>query len=211
MIQQTTFYVARHGQTEFNLKGIIGGILEPNELSPKGEEQAGILGEKLQHIPFDKIYSSKLSRAKKTAEIIATKRNLLVEYDKMLNERNWGSLQGISFSDAQKKYPEAFIVESKIEGKEALKFKYVSDMESLEDTVKRFRSFLNKVIKRNAGKTILIVCHFDIMIGFLFSLGYGTYQDLMNASFDHTGYYELLHDGGSFMIKDVVGLKLKEK
>ena len=212
MTKQTTFYIVRHGQTDFNLKGIIAGILEPNLLSQKGEEQASVLGKKLTHISFDKIYSSKLSRAKKTAEIIASMKNLPVETDELLNERNWGSLQGISFDEAQKKYPEVFIEESKIEGKKALIFKYVNDMESLEDAVRRFKQFLNKAVKLNNGKTILVVCHFDIMIGFLFSIGYGTYQDLMNASFDNTGYYKLIYNGKTFQIKKIEGLfKINKK
>lgn len=210
MNKKTSIYVARHGQTEFNLKGVIGGILEPNPLSPKGEEQAKILSEKLKNIHFDKIYSSALSRAQKTAEIIAKSQGVPVIHDQLLNERNWGSLQGISFDEAQKKHPEAFLKESKIEGTEALKFRYVPDMESLEETIRRYTKFLAKIIQENNGKTVLIVCHFDIMIGYLFSIGYGTYQKLMNASFDHTGYYKLIHDGEKFTVDEIIGLTVKK-
>jgi len=211
MKNRTIFYVVRHGQTEFNLKGIIGGILEPNPLSTKGEEQAAILAKRLAHISFDKIYSSNLSRAKKTAEILASSNNLLVESDELLNERNWGSLQGKSFEEAQKIYPKVFRDEAQIEGKNAMNFKYVPNMESLTDTTSRFKKFLNKTITTQKGKTILVVCHFDIMIGYLFSIGYGSYQNLMNASFDHTGYYKLSHQGNNFKVEEVVGLNFKTK
>ena len=210
MKNQTIFYVSRHGQTEFNLKGIIGGTLEPNPLSPKGEEQAKLLSKNLKHVSFDKIYSSKLLRAIKTAEIIASSQNLPVETDELLNERNWGSLQGVSFNEAKKIYPKAFIAESKIEGKNALTFKYVKDIESLHDTVNRFQLFLNKTVKTNRGKTILLVCHFDLMIGYLFSIGYGTYQNLMNATFDHTGFYKLIYDEDKFIVEKIIGLKIKK-
>jgi len=48
MNKQTTIYVVRHGQAEFNLHHVIGGILEPNPLTAKGEEQARKLGEKFK-------------------------------------------------------------------------------------------------------------------------------------------------------------------
>ena len=202
----TTFYVVRHGQTEFNVKNIIGGTLEPNPLSKIGRQQAVKLALKLLKIKIDLIYSSDLTRAIETAEIIADSKKLHVKTDPLLRERFWGSLQGKTFDEAKAEYEESFRKEAIIEGLEAMNFKYVPDMESLFSTVNRFNSFLKKSTADNPGKTILIVCHFDIMIGFLVSIGYGTYQKLMNSTFNHTGYYKLYVEDSKFSIKEIKGL-----
>lgn len=150
--KSTIFYIVRHGQAEFNLKHIIGGTLEPNHLTEKGEEQAYKLSEELKQVKIDKIYSSDLMRAKKTAEVIASSKNLPVEIDALLRERSWGSLQGKTFEDAKREYSEAFVKETKIQGEEALNFKYVEDMESPKDTISRFERFLKKIARNHSGK-----------------------------------------------------------
>ncbi len=210
MTNQINIYVVRHGQSQFNLKKTIGGTLEPNPLTPQGKQQAKALATKLAGINLDKIYSSTLTRAVSTAQIIAEGRGIDVITDALLNERYWGSLQGLTFDQARKVCPDAFIAEDTVDGDEAMKFKYVHDMECLSDTVVRFQRFLDQVVKTQIGKTILIVCHFDIMIGYLVKLGYGDYQRLMNAEFDHAGYYRLVSDGNIFEVKEVVGLNIKK-
>lgn len=208
MNTQTTIYVVRHGQAEFNVKGVIGGTLEPNFLTAKGEDQAVILAQKFKDVQLDMIYSSDLARARRTAEIFASTKNILVKTSELLRERSWGSLQGKTFKEAKKKHPEAFQRESTIEGKEAFDFRYTDDMESLKDTVARFKRFLKKITKTHQGKTILVVCHFDIMIGYLVYAKFGTYQDLMNANFDHTGYYTLICSNGDIKVGKVIGLNI---
>ena len=62
-------YLIRHGQTEFNDKNIFRGHLDI-PLNSYGNSQAESIGKILKVINFDVIYSSPLTRAKKTAEII---------------------------------------------------------------------------------------------------------------------------------------------
>lgn len=208
MKKQTTIYVVRHGQAEFNVERRIGGTFELNPLTPEGRKQAEELDKKLENIKIDKIYSSDLSRARETAEIIALKRGLSVEINKLLRERSWGSLQGKTFEEAKRMYPEAFEKETKIKGQEAFKFKYVKDMESLEEAVSRFKRFLKLVSAEQEGKTILVVSHFDIIVGYLFYLGYGSYQELMNATFSHAGYYILISSRENIKIGKIAGLNI---
>lgn len=207
---KTIIYVVRHGQAEFNEKGIIGGTLEPNLLTAKGENQAEKLANKLKNIQFDKIYSSDLRRAKQTAEIIAKSKDLPVITTTLVRERSWGSLQGKKFTDAQKGYTQKFSEEKIAEGQTALDFTFVDDMESLQSAITRFNTFVNMVVQTDQGNTILVVSHFDIMMGYLVFLRYGTYQDLLNAHFDHAGYYKLIYEKDKIFIDDVIGLRIKE-
>ena len=207
--KQLTIYVVRHGQAEFNVKRMFGGTYEPNPLTAKGEEQALMLAKKLQNIKLDKIYSSDLSRARKTAEIIASQHSLLVETTKLLRERSWGSLQGKTFEEARREYAEMFAKEREMSGDEAFVFKYVEDMESLEEAISRFKQFLKTVIDSQLSKTILVVSHFDIMMGYLIDMGFGTYHELMNATWAHTGYFKLVKNEGIFIVEKITGLSIK--
>lgn len=209
MSKQTTIYIVRHGQAEFNLHHIIGGTLDPNPLTARGEQQARKLGEEFKNIKIDKVYSSDLLRAQKTAEIIASMKNLPVRINSLLRERSWGTLQGKTFDEAKKEYSEAFLKESKIGGEEALDFKYVEDMESLRHAVLRFKRFLEMIDRNQTGRTIFVVTHFDIMIGYLVYLRLGKYQDLMNADLDHAGYYKLVRNEKTFIVEKIVGLRVK--
>ena len=85
--------LARHGETDWNLnKRLIGQKDIP--LNEKGREQARILNEKLSDMNFDCCYTSPLSRAKETAEIICDGK-CDVFCDDNLRERYGGEMGGL--------------------------------------------------------------------------------------------------------------------
>lgn len=67
-------YVARHGETELNRKGIISGRSDIS-LSEVGYKQAEFLAEEVAALktPITKIIHSPLERARETARIVAEK------------------------------------------------------------------------------------------------------------------------------------------
>ena len=68
-------YLTRHGQTDWNVqKKVMGRCDEP--LNEKGREQANQTKELLSNINFDLIICSPLLRAKQTAQIINSDRNI---------------------------------------------------------------------------------------------------------------------------------------
>jgi broad specificity phosphatase PhoE len=84
-------YVARHGQTDWNLEGRLqGGTDIP--LNGTGREQAVQLGERLKSIRLDAIYSSGLRRSRETAELIGSSAPLTSL--PRLNERRLGKFEG---------------------------------------------------------------------------------------------------------------------
>lgn len=94
----TRIYLIRHGETEWNRTGRLQGNANVL-LSPEGIRQAKLLAE---HTPFhtvDAIYSSDLSRAVKTAEILAEKFNLPVIQERGLRETNFGDWEGRPLSE----------------------------------------------------------------------------------------------------------------
>lgn len=92
--KETTIYVARHGESLANTNGTIQGNGE-SPLTELGKEQALELAQKLKDKNIVKIISSKLSRGKDTAEIIAKELGInKVEIWEDLHEIDVGDLEG---------------------------------------------------------------------------------------------------------------------
>ncbi|CAG8611157.1 10179_t:CDS:2 [Ambispora leptoticha] len=92
--------VVRHGETNSNLNHILQGHLD-TKLNKVGREQADLVGKRLRKMKFDHIYSSDLSRAKKTAEAIAKHHpNTPFSVDMRLREKDIGRLSGLSIYEA---------------------------------------------------------------------------------------------------------------
>lgn len=100
------FTLLRHGESEGNSKGVLQGQLD-YPLSPAGEKQAHNLAAfwRSTGINFDLIISSSLQRASQTAQVIAEKLKLPLNYDPLWKERNFGQLQGVSIDEISKRDP----------------------------------------------------------------------------------------------------------
>lgn len=90
-------YLVRHGETEWNRKGKIQGQADI-PLNENGEALASLTGQKMAHIPFDRIYTSPLSRARRTAELICVRRGLPLVEDSRLLEISYGNREGQSLA-----------------------------------------------------------------------------------------------------------------
>ena len=82
-------YIARHGQTEENVKRILQGQM-PGHLTQEGIQQAEELREKLKDLHFDRIITSDLKRAVDTTRIIAEPHGGQYELEPLLRERDFG-------------------------------------------------------------------------------------------------------------------------
>jgi|TARA_B100000035_G_scaffold239796_1_gene208123 2,3-bisphosphoglycerate-dependent phosphoglycerate mutase len=103
----TTLVLIRHGQSLWNAENKFTGWTDIG-LSEKGIEEAEEAGKKLENVPFDVVHTSALIRAQKTAEIIIKNnkksKKIPVYKDKRLNERHYGSLQGLNKKETAEKY-----------------------------------------------------------------------------------------------------------
>lgn len=196
----TTIYVVRHGETEWNEKGLLQGHTD-SPLTNKGLKQGRGLAEKLIDVKFDVIFSSDLLRAKRTAEIIALERKLAVQATKALREQSFGKYEGSNKADFYK----SFEIWAELSEEEKHKYKKDDDVESNEETVSRLITFLREVAVAYRGKTILVVSHGAIMRYLAIHLGYFKYKD--NLVFNNSGYLKLETDGIDFFIKKIQGIQ----
>lgn len=148
----------RHGQSQWNLENRFTGWVDV-PLSPKGEEEARAAGEKLRGRTIDKLYTSTLQRAIRTADLALETAGLTVadvERDAALNERMYGDLQGLNKAEAAKQF-----------GDEQVHiWRRSFDVpppggESLKDTAARVLPYWEARILPDlrAGKSVLIAAH----------------------------------------------------
>jgi len=102
--------LARHGQSEWNLKKLFTGWRDP-ELTDLGVEEARNAGRwlKEQGYGFDVAFTSNLKRAQRTCALILEEMGLEgVETirNEALNERDYGDLSGLNKDDARAKWGE---------------------------------------------------------------------------------------------------------
>ena len=152
--------LVRHGQSEWNAKNLFTGWKDPG-LTDQGVSEAKNAGKLIseQNIEFDIMYTSMLSRAQKTGDIILgilNHKEIPIIKNEALNERHYGSLAGLNKDDARKKW-----------GEEQVHIWRRSfdipppDGESLKDTADRVLPYFEAEImpKVLSGSSILIAAH----------------------------------------------------
>jgi broad specificity phosphatase PhoE len=102
-----TVFLARHGQTAYNLEGRFQGQ-QPVPLDDTGREQAGELAERAAGYGFAALWCSPLLRARETAEIVSARIGLEPKEDPRLMETDAGDWTNRSFADVQDEAPELF-------------------------------------------------------------------------------------------------------
>jgi broad specificity phosphatase PhoE len=100
-------YLARHGQTAYNLEGRFQGQL-PVPLDELGRAQAHELAERTTAHGFATLWSSTLLRARETAQIVSAKLGLEPKEDARLMETNAGDWTDRPFVEVQAETPELF-------------------------------------------------------------------------------------------------------
>ncbi|MDG1547911.1 MAG: 2,3-diphosphoglycerate-dependent phosphoglycerate mutase [Candidatus Thalassarchaeaceae archaeon] len=149
----------RHGQSLWNAENRFTGWTDI-DLSKKGEKEAKAAGEKLENVSFDVVHTSALMRAQRTAEIIIKNNkiseNIPTYKDERLNERHYGSLQGLNKTETAEKYgPEQVHIWRR-------SFDIAPpDGESLKMNAERTLPYFKEdVLKHlNEGKNVLISAH----------------------------------------------------
>jgi broad specificity phosphatase PhoE len=100
-------YLARHGQTAYNLEGRFQGQT-PVPLDDTGRVQAAELAERAAAHDFAMLWSSPLLRARETADIVSRRIGLTPREDARLMETDAGDWTDRSFADVQAEAPELF-------------------------------------------------------------------------------------------------------
>lgn len=154
MEKLTRVFLVRHGETvDSNSRRYKGHI--DIALSENGIEQVKRLsGYMSQNTDLNAVYCSDLSRAIRSAEIIAEPFGLKPAIDTGLKERNFGAWEGMSFDEIKVQWPDAFnswadnpVMFSPMEG------------ESTLDVRDRVMKAFDEIVLKHKGEAIALVAH----------------------------------------------------
>jgi 2,3-bisphosphoglycerate-dependent phosphoglycerate mutase len=165
----------RHGESQWNKENRFTGFKDI-DLSEAGVAEAKRAGESLKAIKFDKIYTSTLKRAYRTAELMNL--NLPMTKHDDLRERDYGDLTGLNKDETRQKF-----------GEEQVKiWRRSYDVpppggESLKDVVARVKPYFEKHILPDvkAGKNVLMAAHGNTLRAMLIVLGENTPENINSA------------------------------
>ncbi len=189
-------YLVRHGQTDYNLKGVVQGSGIDAPLNDTGRRQAKAFFDFYKAIPFDKIYYSGLIRTRQSIQSFIDL-NIPSESIAELNEISWGIFEGLPMTHDENKYYN-HMLEQWAEG--SLDYA-IEGGESPYIVVKRLEIGIKHILSQD-GDNILICMHGRAMrILLCFLLGYDLRY--MNVFSHHNLGLYLLHqsDPGKFTIK----------
>jgi alpha-ribazole phosphatase len=148
----TKLYLIRHGETEQNKTGILMGSTD-TPLNDHGRLQAATLGERINGLEVDSIFSSPLQRAMETATLVFGEETPIIT-DSSIQEFHFGEWEGMHFSQIARQYPDIWQLwltdweRTHIPGGEAFPvFK------------NRVINFVEETVHHNKGKRLAVVSH----------------------------------------------------
>jgi 2,3-bisphosphoglycerate-dependent phosphoglycerate mutase len=163
-----TLVLIRHGQSQWNLENRFTGWVDV-PLTDAGREEARRGAERLKHLRFDRAFTSNLTRAQQTLQIVLEvigQPNVPTEKDQALNERHYGALQGLDKAETAKKYgdEQVHIWRRSYDippPKDKTNWNPEGISESLQDTAARTLPYFNQHILPLVAQsqTILVAAH----------------------------------------------------
>lgn len=146
----TTLYIARHGETEWNLAGKLQGHRD-SPLTAKGEQQAAALAATLSNRQIARVYSSDLGRAVQTGWAVAEHLGVELIQDERLRERSFGDLEG---------KPRRELDRFRLNPDDV-----VPGGESFRQSYERSVACLEELVEQNSHSAFAVICHGGIVNG----------------------------------------------
>jgi broad specificity phosphatase PhoE len=172
----TVLLIVRHGETDWNAERRWQGHADI-PLNARGREQAQALAEELADERVDAIYTSDLSRARDTAEIVGTRVGVPVVVVAGLREVDVGPIEGLTAEEA-----------SAFDGWQG---------ESRESHSARVLGALDEIAERHPDEHVLVVTHGGSMRRMYEQLGLET-----SGPFENCVVWTCAHEEGALRAID---------
>lgn len=146
-------YIVRHCEAMGNINDVFQGITDL-DITETGAEQLKYLKKRFDGIRLDKVYTSPLLRARKTALAVIGNKNLQPTDENGLIEINLGIFEG-------KPFAETF---ESVEGLYDIWNNHIEDLnpqggESMKSVYERAWNTVKKIASDNSGKTVVCSTH----------------------------------------------------
>jgi len=191
-------YLVRHGETDWNLEMRIQGQTDV-DLNASGINQAEECAMFFRDNNYNYVYSSRLKRAIKTAEIIAGGKLPVKTYPE-LNERSFGIWETCLWSEIHQKNPE-LREQWKLLGRQYQPPQGESILEMATRATRKFREVIDQ---HSISDSILIVAHggpIKVMIGY--AMGVDEYVAYNRLRMHNCCINTIDYDGDNFKIEGI--------
>lgn len=187
----TTVYLIRHCQSMGNIEHKFQGQYDA-AVSPDGEKQLALLGLRFRNEPIDAIYTSPLLRARRTAQAIAQYHSLEIIEEPGFIEINCGDMENLPLTDVAKLFPTT-----------AHHWDVSPDLcefpggETMREVYKRTNDALDKIIRLNPGKRVVVTTHGGVLRNLFARITYGNLEGIRQSEvFGNTGVSTLEAEDG---------------
>lgn len=150
---RTVLYLVRHGEADSNRDGRFGGW-SPVPLTELGQRQALAAAAELRRRGPTVVVTSDLARARETAAPIAHALGVEAALEPGLRERSLGVFDGLSFGEAEARYPETW---ARLIARDP--DAVPEGGETASDVYARVSGAIERVIERHAGERVVVVSH----------------------------------------------------
>jgi broad specificity phosphatase PhoE len=144
--------LVRHGETDWNIQRRYQGKKDV-PLNDAGRRQAALIAPRLARYTIDAAYASDLRRAWETAAIISGALGIEVKPEPRLHEIGFGVIEGLTFDQAQARYPG--VIPAWLSGEDVAPV----GGESRHDFAARVEAFLDELKQAHRDETVLLVTH----------------------------------------------------
>lgn len=154
-------YLVRHGQTDFNLKGVVQGSGINADINETGRKQAELFFKTYKEVPFDHLYHTALIRTKQSIQGFL---DLGIPFEALpeLNEISWGEYEGTPMTPDENQYYNHMLNQWKIGNLDYA----IAGGESPNVVAARMIKGIEKIVN-GPGETILVCMHGRAMRIFL--------------------------------------------
>jgi phosphoserine phosphatase len=149
----TKIILVRHGRTLWNREEIFRGT-EDVPLDDYGRREAASVREVLRSTGIHAAYSSPLSRARETAEIILQPHGIQVRSHAGLADLHFGDWQGLSHQEVKARYPGLYT-----QWKRAPHSVVFPNGQSLDSVRDRALQVTREAVEKHKGQAVLLVAH----------------------------------------------------
>lgn len=149
----TTILLIRHGETDWNRERIFRGVFDI-PLNDNGRDQARLAAEALRLDKIDAAYTSPLSRAVETADIVLEPHGINATLHQGLLDFDYGDWTGKRESDVTKRWPEEHATWNS--RPHSIR---VPGGDTLQDVFDRTFGAMEAVAKEHDGQTVALFAH----------------------------------------------------
>ena len=192
-----TIFLLRHGQTDFNVRGIVQGSGVDSSLNDTGRQQAAQFFAAYGHVPFDKVYTSALRRTHESVQQFLDL-GLPHEAHSGLNEISWGVREGTRITMEEDEEYRRILANWNAGDTHAR----LTGGESPEEVAARQRPFIELLRARDDERIILVCLHGRALRVLLCQLL--NYPLSCMEGFEHSNLclYKLEYTGSVFTVKN---------